>query len=225
MQAGWNEGVYGTGDFLRDALGYSRLGTDGGSVSFLVFGDEAENDAVRLHRVHVLLLRRGLHPAGRLCGARAGLGADPGVLFHPLALHDGHRSRLSRRLLVHGLRVHRRVPSQHPHHAHRRLCRPFADPARHLRREQGAEVLLLQLPRRLHVLDPGLWRRSLPAYERPGRAATTWALQEPLRRSRPARNGHGGRGRAVLPRAVHRHDHAWGQSRCQRSATTPRTCS
>ena len=60
MQAGWNEGVYGTGDFLRDALGYSRLGTDGGSVSFLVFGDEAENDAVRLHRVHVLLLRRGL---------------------------------------------------------------------------------------------------------------------------------------------------------------------
>ena len=33
MQAGWNEGVYGTGDFLRDALGYSRLGTDGGSVS------------------------------------------------------------------------------------------------------------------------------------------------------------------------------------------------
>lgn len=25
MQAGWNEGVYGTGDFLRDALGYSRL--------------------------------------------------------------------------------------------------------------------------------------------------------------------------------------------------------
>ena len=75
MQAGWNEGVYGTGDFLRDALGYSRLGTDGGSVSFLVFGDEAENDAVRLHRVHVLLLRRGLHPAGRLCGARAGLGA------------------------------------------------------------------------------------------------------------------------------------------------------
>ena len=28
-------------------------------------------------------------------------------LFHPLALHDGHRSRLSRRLLVHGLRVHR----------------------------------------------------------------------------------------------------------------------
>lgn len=51
------------------------------------------------------------------------------------------------------------------------------------------------------------WRRSLPAYERPGRAATTWALQEPLRRSRPARNGHGGRGRAVLPRAVHRHNH------------------
>ena len=35
------------------------------------------------------LLRRGLHPAGRLCGSAAGLGADPGVLFHPLALMVG----------------------------------------------------------------------------------------------------------------------------------------
>lgn len=30
-----------------------------------------------------------------------------GLTQDPLALHDGHRSRLSRRLLVHGLRVHR----------------------------------------------------------------------------------------------------------------------
>ena len=60
FDAGWLERrVYGTGDFLRDALGYSRLGTDGGGLPFLVSGNEAEDDAVRLHRVHVLLLRRG----------------------------------------------------------------------------------------------------------------------------------------------------------------------